>query len=1233
MKHHTLIFDATLIASGYHSGIYFVAYQMMLALLKEEKFRIHFYFDPKRVKPEQKQELAGTIQAMAPKAKVQFDIPAVEFSVWGNLLQELSKRVATRQGKTFLTEIFQRSLRKTISSLLKKGILPEYKDFTADAWVSPVFIPPPELNYIFREKNFIFLYDAIPVLFPELHALEWKQPTWWYARILNNSSENNFYFAISKTTASSFLQKCPWLKANQITTVPLAADPQKFHICDTDTIEKIRKKYNIPPNSRYMFSLATLEERKNLLFIVETYLDFIREYKVTDFYFLLAGGLYSSNDPRQKQIYNTLMEYSKQYSTIRLLGYVPDEDLAPLYSGADFFVYPSLFEGFGLPILEAMQCGTAVITNNCSSLPEVAGDAAVLLPSGDRNAWKEQIHKFYTSSKEREAYAAKGLSRAKEFSWERFHSQISDIILTTLKHTPSKSAKSQRHQRPTMIFNATILAEGFHSGLYNTAKNLLQEFIKSKKFKIKLLFYPSNTWQQIQSVNRILPKKLPFLAQNPEIFCYTMLPRYQRWEAWLNIKISNGSQKKNWKYLAAHALRPLRKLIHYQTIRYSALEQLARENFYRDCDVFFDPLFTARGRILESPDILRYTFLYDTIPHTLPHLFPDEKRTRGWYATNLASFSGKKHYYFSCSESTKKDFLKFAKDAEENQIMVVPLGVDRTVFHPTGTSGEIRHLKEKYHIPVNARFIFSLCSLEKHKNLIQVVRTFLEILQERNIPDLYLVLGGGIATGNQEVRNELENIRRKSNRIIITGYLSEKELPLFYSHADFFVFDSLYEGFGLPVLEAMQCGCPVIASNTSSLPEITHDSAILVDPHSQEQLKQAMKRFIFDPGLRQQYKAHALARSSFFSWKRSSDLILQKISNDLAQKPISRTEMVQISLPPPLWKKIIFKSLEMLLPYGLHLLNERRIARKQPKKKYPFIENKRGLHAVNKKNLDQYMVEHPPRHIHCRSGHPRWILSLTSYPQRMNDIHYALYSLLRQTQKPDKLILWLGEDKFPHQEQDLPQNVLELKKYGLEICWRKDLKSYTKLFYALREYPEDIIITADDDIFYPNDWLSRLAHAYQENPGSSEIIAHRTHLIQVDSNGTPLSYRNWLKETGTTVPSFRNFITGVGGVLYPPHSLHPDVMNMEMALKLAPYADDIWFYAMALRRHTRIHTLKDGYSQLIFINPERELRQTEETTLAKQNVAGNGNDGQMRAVMEAYPELRNLIFENNTTLI
>ena len=962
-------------------------------------------------------------------------------------------------------------------------------------------------------------------------------------------------------------------------------------------------------------------------------MDFIREYKVTDFYFLLAGGLYSSNDPRQKQIYNTLMEYSKQYSTIRLLGYVPDEDLAPLYSGADFFVYPSLFEGFGLPILEAMQCGTAVITNNCSSLPEVAGDAAVLLSSGDRNAWKEQIHKFYTSSKEREAYAAKGLSRAKEFSWERFHSQISDIILTTLKHTPSKSAKSQRHQRPTMIFNATILAEGFHSGLYNTAKNLLQEFIKSKKFKIKLLFYPSNTWQQIQSVNRILPKKLPFLAQNPEIFCYTMLPRYQRWEAWLNIKISNGSQKKNWKYLAAHALRPLRKLIHYQTIRYSALEQLARENFYRDCDVFFDPLFTARGRILETPGILRYTFLHDTIPHTLPHLFPDEKRTRGWYAANLASFSEKKHYYFSCSESTKKDFLKFAKGSEENQIMVVPHGVDRTVFHPTGTSGEIRHLKEKYHIPVNARFIFSLCSLEKHKNLIQVVRTFLEILQERNIPDLYLVLGGGIATGNQEVRNELEKIRRKSNRIIITGYLSEKELPLFYSHADFFVFDSLYEGFGLPVLEAMQCGCPVIASNTSSLPEITHDSAILVDPHSQEQLKQAMKRFISDPGLRQQYKAHALARSSFFSWKRSSDLILQKISNDLAQKPISRTEMVQISLPPPLWKKIIFKSLEMLLPYGLHLLNERRIARKQPKKKYPFIENKRGLHAVNKKNLDQYMVEHPPRHIHCRSGHPRWILSLTSYPQRMNDIHYALYSLLRQTQKPDKLILWLGEDKFPHQEQDLPQNVLELKKYGLEICWRKDLKSYTKLFYALREYPEDIIITADDDIFYPNDWLSRLAHAYQENPGSSEIIAHRTHLIQVDSNGTPLSYRNWLKETGTTVPSFRNFITGVGGVLYPPHSLHPDVMDMEMALKLAPYADDIWFYAMALRRHTRIHTLKDGYSQLIFINPERELRQTEETTLAKQNVAGNGNDGQMRAVMEAYPELRNLIFENNTTLI
>lgn len=1231
MKHYSLIFDATLIASGYHSGIYFVAYQMMLALLKEKRFRISFYFDPNRVQKLQKDKLEETIQSLVPEAKVQFDIPAVEFSFWGNFIQNLSERIGMEQNKfsvkRFLGNPFLRGIRKILSILLKKGVLSEYKDFTADAWVSPVFVPPIGLNYISRRKNFIFLYDTIPLLFPELHILEWKNPVWWYARVLNASAEDTTYFAISESTKKFFLENCFWLHPHQVMTVPLAVDPEKFHVCHANTIKEIRKKYELPSNMRYMFSLATLEERKNLLFIVEVYLEFIREYKVTDFYFLLAGGLYSSNDPRQQKIYNTLMEYAETYPTIRLLGYVPDEDLAPFYSGADFFVYPSLFEGFGLPVLEAMQCGTPVIASNCSSLPEVAGDSAVLLPSCDRKAWKEQIYKFYTSKGEREAYAAKGLQRAGQFSWQRFHSLVNDRILKDLKYAGRKSSKKRKRQRPTVIFNATILAEGYHSGLYNTAKNLLREFIKAGDFKIKLLFFPSNTQEQIQSVIRNLPEKLSFLAQNPKIFHYSMLPRYQRWEFWLNTKIFHGLQGKNWKYPIAQALRPLRKLVHYQTVRCFALEQQIRECFYQDCDVFFDPLFVARGRILENPNILRYTFLHDTNPHSIPHLFSEEKRTCGWYSANLASFQAGKHRYFCCSESTKKDYLRFGREAKPEQMIVVPHGVDRTIFHPTGSSGEIRRLKQKYRIPANARFAFSLCSLEKHKNLLLVVETFLALLQEHKISDFYLVLGGGTATGNQEVRSALEALQRKSDRIIVTGYLLEKELPVFYSHADFFVFDSLYEGFGLPVLEAMQCGCPVIASSASSLPEITHDAALLVDPCSQEQLKRAMEQFIFNPSIRQNYKARALARSSFFSWRRSYELIHQTIMNDLAQKPISRTKEMHILIPPPLWRTIISKSIK--LPYCILLRKDRQKNSEEQTGMESFIENMASLRGINKNRLDRYMKDHLPYRLHSTSASPQVIISLTSYPQRMGDIHYALYSLFQQTRKADKIILWLGEDKFPNKEADLPQNVQELEKFGLEIRWRKDLKSYTKLIYALLEYPEDIIVTADDDIFYPADWLDKLVQAWQDNPEANDIVAHRTHLLQIDKNGDPLSYRNWKKETGTTAPSYRNFLTGVGGVLYPPLCFHPDVVDMDTAMKLTPYNDDIWFYAMALRRHTKIHTLKDGYSQLIFINPKRELRQTEQETLAKQNVVGNGNDIQMKAIMEAYPELRNLIYENN----
>lgn len=200
--------------------------------------------------------------------------------------------------------------------------------------------------------------------------------------------------------------------------------------------------------------------------------------------------------------------------------------------------------------------------------------------------------------------------------------------------------------------------------------------------------------------------------------------------------------------------------------------------------------------------------------------------------------------------------------------------------------------------------------------------------------------------------------------------------------------------------------------------------------------------------------------------------------------------------------------------------------------------------------------------VRSEKQNPRLIVTLTSFPERMYDIHYCLYSLLTQSHKPDEIILWLGEEEFLHQENDLPITVLKLKESGLTIKFTKNIRSYKKLIPALREYPNEILVTADDDIYYPKNWLEKLWKAHTLY--SEDIICHRAHLVQLSKNGNIAPYNRWQKEITASEPSYLQFCTTGAGVLYPPHALYQDVLDEEKFLQLSPFADDIWFWAMAV---------------------------------------------------------------------
>lgn len=185
------------------------------------------------------------------------------------------------------------------------------------------------------------------------------------------------------------------------------------------------------------------------------------------------------------------------------------------------------------------------------------------------------------------------------------------------------------------------------------------------------------------------------------------------------------------------------------------------------------------------------------------------------------------------------------------------------------------------------------------------------------------------------------------------------------------------------------------------------------------------------------------------------------------------------------------------------------------------------------------------------------IVSLTSIPSRIDKVWITTESLLRQTYKPDKIILWLAEDEF--QNVKLPVQLIEQQKRGLQICYCDNLRSYKKFYYTAKKYPNDYIVTVDDDIIYAENMLEMLVKTYRKNPRC--IICNRAHHIKRNTTGLK-EYGSWTKyediELSETKPSFYYFFTGCGGNLFPMFMLNRKVLDKDAFMKFAPYADDVW---------------------------------------------------------------------------
>ena len=239
------------------------------------------------------------------------------------------------------------------------------------------------------------------------------------------------------------------------------------------------------------------------------------------------------------------------------------------------------------------------------------------------------------------------------------------------------------------------------------------------------------------------------------------------------------------------------------------------------------------------------------------------------------------------------------------------------------------------------------------------------------------------------------------------------------------------------------------------------------------------------------------------------------------------------------------------------------------------------------------------------------IVSLTSHGNRILDSFLAIESIMQGTVKPNRIILWLPEDKEAH------SCFLEnQQRRGLEIRYVKDMGPHTKLIPALKAFPEDIVITIDDDMFYRPDMVEHLLQAYKKD--SSTIQAYRVAIITKDNQENIESYLKWKQYTHPEKTTNRNVIIGCEGCLYPPHSLSEEVFNEDVFRVLCPTADDIWFTAMAMMNSTSISHVESRFGNGCAGGIMNLRMQSSGLVHQNEDPRDCRNDIQFRAVFDKY---------------
>ena len=408
-----------------------------------------------------------------------------------------------------------------------------------------------------------------------------------------------------------------------------------------------------------------------------------------------------------------------------------------------------------------------------------------------------------------------------------------------------------------IIFDATVLVDGDdlkeeRRGIYFVAKNLLLEMCRQHKGEI-VLFASGCKMAGLPKV--IADLHLSVKPYRPVPILGNVLHRVMTFCRKKRMQLDCNGILKSFYSLAIFVLTI------FSSIYFSCLNMGCK---YGEDTIFFSPRTSAPWFINRQKAVKKYVVLYDLIPVLFKN--PPEMLKWGWFAYLLRTLNGD-DTYFAISENTKKDFCKYSSKVDPERVLVTPLAAGEEFSPQVGPDARTR-LLSKYGISADKHYVLAFRGRYLRKNAARIVRSFIAFKEKNKIDDLILVVAGC-----------REN--KDDGAVLYRSYIDSEDLPLLYSNAEWFVFTSQYEGFGLPPLEAMQSGCPVIASNNSSIPEVVGDVGLLIDWNSDERHIDAFEKYYFDENLRNECRNKGLRRAAMFSWEKTTIAILSTMKEEI----------------------------------------------------------------------------------------------------------------------------------------------------------------------------------------------------------------------------------------------------------------------------------------------------------------------------------------------------------------